>query len=169
MLSMPSLLVSAGLIALCLKFVFFYDDEYYSWGFAITFGAIVSCTDPMEVVKLLENAGAPKKFISLVQGESLFNNGSSMILLLLAVKVARGSYGEISDVVKYGVTLIFGGILLGFAFGVLTVYWVKYVNTDNALTINVTIVSAYLTYFLAEYVDWGMDTNGLVAVMALGM
>lgn len=64
---------------------------------------------------------------------------------------------------------MFGGILLGVAFGVLTVYWVRYVNHDNALTINVTIVSAYLTYFSAEYVYWGIETNGLVAVFALGM
>lgn len=166
---MPSLLISAALIALCLKFVFLYDDDYYSWGFAVTFGAIVSCTDPMEVVKLLKNAGAPKKFISLVQGESLLNNVSSMILLLLAVKIARGCNCNISDVIRYGVNMTVGGIILGILFGVVTVYWVKYVNHDNALTINVTIVSAYLTYFIAEYVELGIECNGLIAVMALGM
>jgi NhaP-type Na+/H+ or K+/H+ antiporter len=66
MLSFPSLLVSAGLIAISLKVVLLYSDDYYSWGFAVVFGAIVSCSDPMEVVRLLNDASAPKKFISLV-------------------------------------------------------------------------------------------------------
>ena len=64
---------------------------------------------------------------------------------------------------------MFGSILLGVCVGVITIYWVKLVNHDNTLTINVTIVSAYLTYFLAEYMDWGIATNGLVAVISLGM
>jgi NhaP-type Na+/H+ or K+/H+ antiporter len=61
--SFPSLIISSILIAISLKFVIEYDNEYYSWGFAIVFGSMVSCTDPMEFVKLLQNAGAPKKFI----------------------------------------------------------------------------------------------------------
>ena len=52
---------------------------------------------------------------------------------------------------RFGVALMFGSILLGVCVGVITIYWVKLVNHDNTLTINVTIVSAYLTYFLAEY------------------
>ena len=51
-----------------------YTEEYYSWGFALVFGSIISCTDTSEVVRLLKEADAPKKFISLVQGESLINN-----------------------------------------------------------------------------------------------
>jgi CPA1 family monovalent cation:H+ antiporter len=120
-------------------------------------------------VKTLENAGAPKKFSSLIQGVSLFNNATSMILLLISVQFARGNYGDISNLIKYGLTLISGGILLGMGFGIITIYWVKQVNHDNALTINVTICTAYLTYFAAEYVDWGIATNGVVAVMSLGM
>lgn len=42
-------------------------------------------------------------------------------------------------------------------------------NHDNTLAINVTVCAAYLTYFAAENVYWGMATNGIVAVMTLGM
>lgn len=66
MLCLPSLLVSAGLIAISLKLIFRFTDDYYSWGFAVTFGAIVSCSDPRERLKALENHGAPKKFCSLL-------------------------------------------------------------------------------------------------------
>lgn len=66
MLSLPSLLISAALIAISIKWLFLYTDDYYTWGFAVVFGAIVTCTDPTEVVNLLTEANAPKKFISLV-------------------------------------------------------------------------------------------------------
>mgnify|MGYP000262253863 CR=1 FL=1 len=66
MLSFPSLIVSAILIAIALKWLFLYDDDYYNWGFGFLFGTIVSCTDPMEVITILTNAAAPKKFISMV-------------------------------------------------------------------------------------------------------
>jgi NhaP-type Na+/H+ or K+/H+ antiporter len=49
-----------------LKLLLGYSDDYYSWGFAFVFGTVVTCTDTVQVVKLLSNAEAPKKFISLV-------------------------------------------------------------------------------------------------------
>lgn len=60
-------------------------------------------------------------------------------------------------------------MVIGVVFGILTIYWVKLVNHDNSLTINVTISTAYLCYFAAEYVDWGVPSNGLVAVLTLGI
>lgn len=76
-LSIPSLIISASLIAVSIKLLFQYPEDYYNWGFAVVFGSIVSCTDTSEVVRLLKEADAPKKFITLVQSESLFNNGYS--------------------------------------------------------------------------------------------
>lgn len=60
-----------------------------------------------------------------MQGVSLFNNSTVMILLLVSVRFTRGNYGDISDLVKYGLTLVLGGVLVGTAFGVITIYWVK--------------------------------------------
>ena len=60
-----------------------------------------------------------------MQGVSLFNNATAMIILLIMIQFARGNYGEISNVVKYGLTLVLGGILVGLVFGILTIYWVK--------------------------------------------
>jgi len=44
------------------------------------FGSIVSCTDPIAVVALLKDLGASKKFNSVIEGESLINDASGMIL-----------------------------------------------------------------------------------------
>jgi hypothetical protein len=53
--------------------------------------------------------------------------------------------------------------------GVITFYWMKRVNSSSTLTVNVTVVSMYLTYFIAENVNFGIDANGLIAVMTLGI
>ncbi|CAD8177625.1 unnamed protein product [Paramecium octaurelia] len=169
MLSIPTLLISASLICLGLKLLLNYSDEYYSWGFAFVFGVVVTCTDTLQVVKLLSNAEAPKRFISLVQGESLINNCASMVLMLIAVNCASGDCDLLTVELSYGVSLLLGGAFVGVMFGLFTVWWIRRVNHNSILTINLTIVSAYVTYFVAESVDLGFKKNGLVAVISLGL
>jgi len=64
----------------CVKLVLFYEDEYYTWTGAYMFGSIVSCTDPIAVVALLKELGAPKKFNTVIEGESLINDATGMIM-----------------------------------------------------------------------------------------
>lgn len=61
-------MVGAFLIMLGIKLVLKYDDSYYSWIGAFLFGSILSCTDTVAVLALLKEAGAPKKFNSLIEG-----------------------------------------------------------------------------------------------------
>lgn len=44
------------------------------------FGSILSCTDTIAVLSLLKEVGAPKKLNSLIEGESLLNDGTCMVL-----------------------------------------------------------------------------------------
>ena len=62
-----------------------------------------------------------------------------------------------------------GSLLVGMIAGIFTIYWMKLVNNSSALTINVMIVSTYLTYFVAENVNLGIDASGLVSVITLGL
>lgn len=48
------------------------------------FGSILSCTDTVAVLALLKEIGAPKKFNSLIEGESLLNDGSCMVLFQIS-------------------------------------------------------------------------------------
>ena len=48
------------------------------------FGSILSCTDTVAVIALLKEIGAPKKFNSLIEGESLLNDASCMVLLIIS-------------------------------------------------------------------------------------
>jgi NhaP-type Na+/H+ or K+/H+ antiporter len=51
-----------------IKAVIRYDDSCYTWPEAFMFGAVLSCTDTVAVLALLKEAGAPRKFNSLIEG-----------------------------------------------------------------------------------------------------
>lgn len=67
----------------CIKNVLLYNDDYYTWTGAFMFGSIVSCTDPIAVVALLKELGASKKFNTIIEGESLINDATGMILFTI--------------------------------------------------------------------------------------
>ena len=82
-LAFPSVVVSAALIMLSLKVIIGYTDDYFTWVGAFLFGSILSCTDTVAVLALLKEVGAPKKFNSLIEGESLLNDGTCMVLFTI--------------------------------------------------------------------------------------
>ena len=49
-----------------------------------------------------------------------------------------------------------GGTALGLLFGVISVYWIKKIFNDEILVLNITIISCYLVFFVAEYVPLGI-------------
>ena len=54
------------------------------------FGSILSCTDTVAVLSLLKEVGAPKKFNSLIEGESLLNDGTCMVLFQISSELVKG-------------------------------------------------------------------------------
>lgn len=73
-------MVSSFLLAICLKVVLQYDESYFTWPEAFLTGSILSATDTVAVLALLKEVGAPKKLSSLIEGESLINDGTVMVL-----------------------------------------------------------------------------------------
>lgn len=67
-LAFPSVLVSAFLIMFSLKYILRFDDSFFNMPEAFMFGSVLSCTDTVAVLALLKEAGAPKKFNSLIEG-----------------------------------------------------------------------------------------------------
>ena len=67
-LAFPCVLIGALIIMFSIKYVIGYDDSYYTTIEAFMFGSILSCTDTVAVLSLLKEAGAPKKFSSLIEG-----------------------------------------------------------------------------------------------------
>ena len=87
---------------------------------ALILGAILSATDPVAVIALFQQLGAPKRLTVLLEGESLFNDATAIVLTRLLVGVAlAGSFGAgdiAAGVIDFCVVFI-GGALLGWLLG----------------------------------------------------
>lgn len=131
---------------------------------ALLFGALMSATDPVAVVALFRSLGAPKRLTLLVEGESLFNDGTAIVVFnLMLVAALTGVYNLPQSIGEFVVVSV-GGIAIGAALG-----WLMsraFSLLDNYLIeTTLTTVVAYGSYLLAER----MHVSGVLAVVAAGI
>eukprot|EP00467_Chlorarachnion_reptans_P017377 CAMPEP_0114533510 /NCGR_PEP_ID=MMETSP0109-20121206/27289_1 /TAXON_ID=29199 /ORGANISM="Chlorarachnion reptans, Strain CCCM449" /LENGTH=199 /DNA_ID=CAMNT_0001716749 /DNA_START=49 /DNA_END=645 /DNA_ORIENTATION=+ len=88
-LAVPGVVISLILIAVIARYFF---DYGWGWYTALMFGSILSATDPVAVVSILGSLGASKQLSTLIEGESLFNDGSAYVLFLLWKDYVTGDY-----------------------------------------------------------------------------
>ncbi len=69
--------MGAFMLAICLKIILSYSE--ISWAGALTLGSILCATDPVAVVALLKDLGASARLYTLIEGESLLNDGTAMV------------------------------------------------------------------------------------------
>ena len=139
--------------------------EGWGWTMALLFGTVVSATDPVAVVALLKELGASKKLGTLIEGESLLNDGTAIVIfsvLLLSITGGEASTGPVLEFLR----VAFGGILVGVIFGWITLRWVKRVFNDAMIEISLIIAAAYLTFFVAEHF---FHVSGVLGLVALGL
>jgi NhaP-type Na+/H+ or K+/H+ antiporter len=168
-LAFPSVVVSATLIMISLKLIIGYEDEYYTWVGAFLFGAILSCTDTVAVLALLKEVGAPKKLNSLIEGESLLNDATCMILFSICAEILSGNNMPIKNIIVLFISLTVGGVILGLIFGMLAAAMINRVRNDPTLTLNITFCGCFILYFVAENVNLGFRVSGIMALVSMGL
>ncbi len=111
--------------------------------YCLLFGALISPTDPIAVLGILKQAGAPKKLETKIVGESLFNDGVGVVIFLTIFQIASQKTGAIdafSVLELFGLEVL-GGILLGVALGYVAYYLMKTIdNYDVEVIITIAAV-----------------------------
>ena len=165
LLAVPGLLLSTGLIAGVMVLL-----TPLGWFEALLLGSILSATEPEGVVSVLRRLGAPKRLTILVEGESLFNDATAIVLariltgILLTGAVASGTVvfqGGLEFLVVF-----FGGALLGWASAVLVGMILGRVDADAFIEVTLTTVLAYVSFLVAEEV---LNVSGVMATVVAGM
>jgi len=156
LLSIVSLLSSAGAIAAGLYFLLPFVGLPIPFTVAFLFGSLISATDPVAVLALFKEYGAPRRLALLFEGESLFNDGTGLALFLVALEFAVKSEFSVATigegVVSFTIMLI-GGAVLGLIFGGVFSKAVGYARSSESVAITLTLVLAHVTFLVSEYIS----------------
>jgi CPA1 family monovalent cation:H+ antiporter len=131
---------------------------------ALVFGALIAATDPVAVVALFRSLGAPKKLLMLLEGESLFNDGTAIVLFqaMLGI-VALGEFRLVYSLLDF-IKVAAGGVLIGALVGWLVSQLLKRVD-DHLIEISLSLVAAYGSYLIAE----SFHLSGVLGVVVAGI
>ncbi len=139
---------------------------------SMLFGAVVSATDPVAVVALLKELGASKKLGTLIEGESLLNDGTAIVAFVLLIGVVTGAEAFLgtgsfigSAAIGFGKIGAAGG-LVGVLIGLIAILWVRKVFNDPLIEITVVLVTAYAVFFICEHF---FHVSGVLGLVALGI
>jgi CPA1 family monovalent cation:H+ antiporter len=161
-LAVPALLISTAFIGVGLWFLLKIDLVL-----ALLFGALISATDPVAVISLFKELGAPERLTILVEGESLLNDATAIvvfkIILLFALSGAAFTWADAGGAVVDFFEVFLGGALVGAVIGfVLSEFLYKLFPSMSAFMI-MTIVVAYACFAIAEHM---LHFSGVMAVVA---
>jgi CPA1 family monovalent cation:H+ antiporter len=132
---------------------------------AILFGALISPTDPVSVLSLFKEVGAPKDLKTIVEGESLFNDATGVVLftILLEALLSGQEFGFGQAAFEF-VKVSVGGLLLGAVLGWI-VFKIMHHIEDHLLENALCLVLAYGSFWLAEV----MHLSGVIGTVMAGL
>jgi CPA1 family monovalent cation:H+ antiporter len=131
---------------------------------AVTFGALVAATDPVAVTALFREIGAPKRLATLVEAESLFNDGTGVVFLTLVVSLATNGGGSAWSAIPSFFLIAGGGMLVGSAVGYAITRVIHQVD-DPMIEIALTTIAAMGSFVLAEQ----FHLSGVLATVMAGI
>ena len=141
--------------------------EMWNWQYALMFGALISATDPVAVVALLKELGTSKRFSTLVDTESLLNDGTGIVMFMLFFTAATaGGSTTWGTIPMEFCKVVAGGILLGYAGARLTFWFIHQIKGDLLVQISAVILATYVTFFIAEGL---LHLSGVIALVAFGL
>jgi CPA1 family monovalent cation:H+ antiporter len=135
-----------------------------SWAAAFTLGAIVGPTDPIAATAIARRQNAPRGIVSVIEGESLINDGTALVAYKVAVAAALGGGFSIVDAGLEFVLSAIGGILIGLAAGA-ALAEIRRRLDDIPVEITISLLSGYAAYLPAE----ALGASGVLAAVTTGI
>jgi CPA1 family monovalent cation:H+ antiporter len=158
-LAIPGVLLTTFLVGGVL-----YWGTSFSLVTALLFGSLIAATDPVAVVALFRSLGVPKRLQLLIEGESLFNDGTAIVLFNLMVAVSITGYFNLTDSILNFFLVSGGGLIIGLVLGLLISLAISMIDNPLIET-TLTSVLAFGSYLVAEQ----FHVSGVLAVVAAGV
>lgn len=136
----------------------------WEWMAALVFGVLIAATDPVSMIATFKETGVKGRLRTLVEAESLFNDGAAAVLFGVVIAMAAGEEITTTFISLVLVKTVGGGILCG-----ALVAWVMLLlagrTKDHLVEITFTTVAAYGSFLLAEH----LHLSGVLATLTTGL
>jgi Na+/H+ antiporter len=163
----PILLLAIGLVAtttLAVGVVFKWLVPEVPWAVAFALGAVVSPPDAVAATAVLRRFRLPRWIVTLLEGESLVNDATGLVLFRFAVAaVLTGAFSGWQMVQDFG-QIAAGGLLIGVAMGWLSSKLQEPLR-DPMLELAMSLTTPFATYWLCER----FEVSGVLGVVAVGL
>lgn len=155
-LAVLGLLLSTGLIGMGLHWIGLPLQE------ALVFGALISATDPVAVVALFRKIGAPHRLSLLVEGESLLNDGTAIVLF----RVLLVGASSLASAASSFLVVTLGGVVVGLVLILVSRLFFHVTRKSGVAQVGLTVVAAYSSFIIADH--W-VGASGVISTMVVGL
>ncbi len=130
-------------------------------------GAIVSATDPVAVVAIFKDLSVPHRLGILVEGESLFNDATAIVMfnILLAMILGLAQADVVGGALSFAEVFV-GGVIVGYLLARATCWLIGQLRNQTIVEITLTISLAYIAFILAEHF---LHVSGVMATLTAGL
>jgi Na+/H+ antiporter len=135
-----------------------------SWEAAFVLGAIVSPTDPVAASTILRRLNAPRRLVSSIEGEGLFNDATALVAYRVAVAaVVAGTFSFVDAGLKFVIGLV-GGAAIGLAVGWLAAR-IRARTSDPQVNVAISVLTGYAAFLPADKIG----ASGVIATVVAGL
>jgi CPA1 family monovalent cation:H+ antiporter len=165
-LAVPGVVVALAITAVMLAPVVnaFAFAAGFTFVHAMVFAALIVATDPIAVVALFKSIGAPKRLTLIVEGESLVNDGTGIVLFAIVVGFATGGHPSVRQAVFDFVRVVGVGGVIGSVIGFGLAQLIRRID-EPMIELTITIIAAYGSFAVAEH----FHGSGVIATLMAGM
>src|SRR5438094_2965616 len=135
-----------------------------SWSAAFVLGAVVSPTDPIAATSIMRRLGVPRRIVTIVEGESLVNDGTALVLYRVAITAAVAGVFSFWDASWHFLWAVVGGVGVGVAVGFL-VAAVRRRLDNPPVEVTIALMTGYFAFIPAN----ALDASGVLAVVTAGV
>jgi len=165
-LAVPGVAASIALTAVFLEPVLQTLElgQGFGWRHAVVFGALIAATDPIAVVAMFKSIGAPHRLSILIEGESLLNDGTAIVLYALVLDFVSGDRMSTVGLAVEFVRIVGGGLAVGVLIGLGISQVIRQID-DPMIEITLTTIAAYGSFLAGERFGF----SGVIATVSAGM
>jgi CPA1 family monovalent cation:H+ antiporter len=134
------------------------------WAAAFTLGAIVGPTDAIAATSVFRRLGLPRRAVTLVEGESLFNDATALVAYRTALLAAVGGTFVLADAVAGFAAAVVGGIAIGVVIGMVAAALLRWLDNPS-VEVLLSLVIPFAAYLPADR----LGLSGVLAAVAAGL